>query len=29
VIEDLHLSIAHIIAQGLKARIEASRGDLA
>jgi D-sedoheptulose 7-phosphate isomerase len=29
VIEDLHLSIAHIIAQGLIARIEASRGDLA
>src|SRR4051812_28391091 len=29
VIEDLHLSIAHIVAQGLKSRIEASRGELA
>jgi D-sedoheptulose 7-phosphate isomerase len=29
VIEDLHLSIAHIIAQGLKARIDGSRGEAA
>ena len=29
VIEDLHLSIAHIIAQGLKARIDGSRGEVA
>ena len=28
VIEDLHLSIAHIIAQGLKARIDGSRGEV-
>jgi len=27
VIEDLHLSIAHIVAQGLKARIDGSRGE--
>lgn len=27
VIEDLHLSIAHIVAQGLKSRIEGSRGE--
>jgi D-sedoheptulose 7-phosphate isomerase len=27
VIEDLHLSIAHIVAQGLKSRIESSRGE--
>src|SRR3954465_15728650 len=27
-IEDLHLSIAHIAAQGLKSRIEASRGEV-
>ena len=29
VIEDLHLSIAHMIAQGLKARIDGSRGEVA
>jgi D-sedoheptulose 7-phosphate isomerase len=28
VIEDLHLSIAHIVAQGLKARIDGSRGEV-
>ena len=28
VIEDLHLSIAHIAAQGLKSRIEVSRGEV-
>jgi phosphoheptose isomerase len=27
VIEDLHLSIAHIVAQGLRARIDGSRGE--
>jgi len=27
VIEDLHLSVAHIVAQGLKARIDGSRGE--
>ncbi|HEV8291567.1 MAG TPA: SIS domain-containing protein [Tepidisphaeraceae bacterium] len=27
-IEDLHLSIAHIVAQGLKARIDGSRGEV-
>ncbi|HEV8379548.1 MAG TPA: SIS domain-containing protein, partial [Tepidisphaeraceae bacterium] len=29
VIEDLHLSIAHIVAQGLKSRIDGSRGEVA
>jgi len=28
VIEDLHLSIAHIVAQGLKSRIDGSRGEV-
>jgi D-sedoheptulose 7-phosphate isomerase len=28
VIEDLHLSIAHIVAQGLKARIDGTRGEV-
>jgi len=29
VIEDLHLSIAHIVAQGLRSRIDGSRGEVA